>query len=84
MAKEHTSLPENSTPEIIFGMKVSSKLGNAIVRNKIRRRIRHLIQLIYKDLISPIKLKIIFIPKKGFNKFDFSLIYNTLNMRLIT
>lgn len=57
----------------MFGMKVSRKFSKkAVVRNKAKRRIRHLVQLLVKnpDLNTNNKA-IIVIPKKGFDTSNF-------------
>ena len=43
------STNQNDNNVFYFGMKVGKKLGNAVTRNKIKRRIRHLITLIAND-----------------------------------
>ncbi|XVN42112.1 MAG: ribonuclease P protein component [Candidatus Rickettsia vulgarisii] len=50
--KREASVPANQKSDnnmFHFGMKVGKKLGNAVVRNKIKRRIRHLITLIVNN-----------------------------------
>lgn len=65
--------PQNSdTCGITLGMKVNKKLGNAVVRNKIKRRIRHLINLISREINPESKLGLIVVPRKGFEKLLFS------------
>jgi ribonuclease P protein component len=77
------SLPKY-TDHISLGMKVSKKLGNAVIRNKIKRRIRHLIRIIpcYNSL--NINLALIFIPKKNFDKVEFATLVNTVSHMLNT
>jgi ribonuclease P protein component len=76
LAKNYSHIAENLHGEVSLGMKVSRKLGNAVIRNKIKRRIRHLLSLISKNLDQSSKLGLILIPKKGFEKLDFALIAN--------
>lgn len=62
---------------VFFGMKVSKKTGNAVVRNKTKRRIRHIIRLLTKAPDINIQgMGLIIIPKRGFEKIEFSLLLN--------
>jgi ribonuclease P protein component len=68
---------------IALGMKVSKKLGKAVIRNKIKRRIRHLVRIISKDLaITNSTLGMIIIPKKNFDKLEFSVLLDQLKKSL--
>ncbi len=58
--------------EIFFGMKVSKKMGDAVIRNKIKRRIRHLIRNIQNKITLDNSIGMIIIPKKGFDSVKFS------------
>lgn len=69
----------NATSYLYFGMKVSKKLGNAVVRNKIKRRIRHIIQIISK-MLENFKLGLIVIPYKDFHKVEFALLLSEFQM----
>lgn len=62
-----------------FGMKVGKKLGNAVVRNKIKRRIKHLIRLVFANKTTEFSLSIIFVPRKNFEKIQFNVILQQLN-----
>ena len=64
--------------ELALGMKVTRKLGNAVVRNKIKRRIRHLSRLISPNLAAG-RPSLVIIPKKGFNKVLFSTLLEEFN-----
>jgi ribonuclease P protein component len=55
-------------------MKVGRKLGNAVVRNKIKRRTRHLVRTIFKSTATDC-ISIIVVPKKGFDKIPFSSLF---------
>ncbi|CAK6506586.1 ribonuclease P protein component [Rickettsia helvetica] len=59
---------------VFLGIKVSKKLNKkAMVRNKIKRRIRHLIRIIVSDSsFKAIKFAMIIIPRKGFEEINFS------------
>ncbi len=61
-----------------LGMKVTKKIGNAVLRNKIKRRIRHC----FRELTKADKLKeksaLVIIPKKDFDKLEFSFILSEL------
>ncbi|OZG32301.1 ribonuclease P protein component [Rickettsia endosymbiont of Culicoides newsteadi] len=64
---------------LLFGIKAGRKLGNAVIRNKIKRRIRHLIRLLSKETqIKPNSWAIIIIPKKGFDQIDFATLLSEL------
>ncbi|WP_392506732.1 ribonuclease P protein component [Rickettsia sp. 2024-CO-Wats] len=72
-----TKLPEiflESKYNTFLGIKVSRKLNKkAVVRNKIKRRIRHLIRIIVSDpRFKAIKFAMIIIPRKGFEEINFS------------
>lgn len=58
----------------MLGMKVSRKFSKkAVIRNKAKRRIRHLTQLLVKDpQINTDNKSIIVIPKRGFENCNFS------------
>jgi ribonuclease P protein component len=80
MAKGLTELPRPSIKTIFLGMKVGRKLGSAVIRNKIKRRIRHLVQILSKDPSFPCdNTGIIIIPRKGFDKVLFSTLLSELN-----
>ena len=72
------------TDHVSLGMKVSKKLGNAVIRNKIKRRVRHLIRTIacYNSLNA--NLGLIFIPKKNFDKVAFTTLLNVVSHMLTT
>ncbi len=74
-----------------FGMKVGKKLSKAaVIRNKIKRRIRHLIRLLLntdkqlapqnflKKIIHSHNWGVIIIPRKGFEKFEFVNIFQEI------
>jgi len=64
---------------LLFGIKAGRKLGNAVIRNKIKRRIRHLIRLLSKETqIKPNIWAMIIIPKKGFDQIDFATLLSEL------
>ena len=49
LCKKSSEILYNSSNTLLFGMKVGRKLGNAVIRNKIKRRIRHLVRLLSKE-----------------------------------
>ncbi len=61
-----------------FGMKVSRKYSKkAVIRNKVKRRIRHIMSLLSNDTSIDIKNKsLIIIPKNGFDKTNFANLYD--------
>jgi ribonuclease P protein component len=62
----------SALPQMTLGMKVNKKLGNAVIRNKIKRRIRHLITIISKQIEPKLNLGLIVVPRKGFQKIKFA------------
>ncbi|MGX6960956.1 MAG: ribonuclease P protein component [Rickettsia endosymbiont of Pentastiridius leporinus] len=71
----------DSKSQFFLGIKVSRKLNKkAVIRNKIKRRVRHLTRLILNNPNLKIpKLAMIIIPRKGFDNVDFSLLYHDLS-----
>ena len=68
-------LPPTSQPDTFaFGMKVSRRFSKkAVIRNKVKRRIRHLVRIAADKLGDVIaNHSVIIIPKHGFNTTDFS------------
>ena len=66
---------------IFLGIKVSRKVGKANLRNKIKRRIKHLVRLIIKKL-KPNNYGMIFIPRKNLATAKFELLVNTIDKLL--
>lgn len=78
LSKNITSLPiqpqlENTT---FLGLKISRKFSKkAVVRNKARRRIKHLVNLLVQEGIVNLNQKaLIVIPKIGLEKVKFSIL----------
>ena len=71
----------NATSSFLFGMKVSRRFSKkAVVRNKVKRRIRHLVRMIANDLKPIAENKaLIIIPKIGFDKTNFAELHNDFN-----
>jgi len=67
-----TEIKKSDDKCLFFGQKVGKKLGNAVVRNKIKRRIRHLCRLMHHEHQVASNLSIIIIPKKNFENILFS------------
>ncbi|WP_250311130.1 ribonuclease P protein component [Rickettsia endosymbiont of Oedothorax gibbosus] len=64
---------------LLFGIKAGRKLGKAVIRNKIKRRIRHLVRLLSKETqIKPNNWAMIIIPKKGFDQIEFTTLLSEL------
>lgn len=84
IAKNFSAIPTTDSNTIFFGMKVGKKLGKAVTRNKIKRRIRHLIRLISKNQqLENNAIGIIIIPKKGFEKIEFKNLMDSLESLII-
>lgn len=62
----------NQSNSHFLGMKVSKKLGNAVVRNKIKRRIRHLFRLVIAEFGNSHSFTTLVIPKKNFATINFA------------
>lgn len=66
---------EQNKNTIFLGMKVSKKLAKkAVIRNKIKRRVKHLVRLVINHSNFKMNLAIIIIPRKGFDKINFSIL----------
>ncbi|WP_341751433.1 MULTISPECIES: ribonuclease P protein component [unclassified Candidatus Tisiphia] len=79
LCKKSSEILYNSSNTLLFGMKVGRKLGNAVIRNKIKRRIRHLVRLLSKE--SKFKQNswaMIVIPRKGFEQIEFATLLSEL------
>ncbi|WP_342278950.1 MULTISPECIES: ribonuclease P protein component [unclassified Candidatus Tisiphia] len=79
LCKKSSEILYNSSNTLLFGMKVGKKLGNAVIRNKIKRRIRHLVRLLSKE--SKFKQNswaMIVIPRKGFEQIEFATLFSEL------
>lgn len=64
---------------LLFGMKAGRKLGNAVIRNKIKRRIRHLVRLLSKEpQFKQNSWAMIVVPKKGFEQIEFATLLSEL------
>lgn len=77
--KKSSEILHNSSNTLLFGMKVGKKLGNAVIRNKIKRRIRHLVRLLSKE--SKFKQNswaMIVVPRKGFEQIEFATLLSEL------
>lgn len=79
LCKKSSEILYNSSNTLLSGMKVGKKLGNAVIRNKIKRRIRHLVRLLSKE--SKFKQNswaMIVIPRKGFEQIEFATLLSEL------
>ena len=65
--------PENGMERICrLGLVVSSKLGGAVARNRLKRRLREIFRL-HKAFLSP-SLDIVFMPKPGACELNFDVL----------
>ncbi len=76
----------NNNEHLKVGISVSKKLGNAVVRNKIKRQMRMMVQQVFdktqkKDFIIIVRNKYL---KDSFliNKKDLEYLYNKINKRM--
>lgn len=84
VARNFSQIPSNSPNTIFLGMKVNKKLGNAVTRNKIKRRIRHLIRSLSKNpRFSEGITSTIIVPRKGFEKVIFTSLTNEFEKILL-
>ncbi len=67
-------LTSPNSPSIHLGLKISKKLGKAVTRNKIRRRIKSIIHHATKILPSGLwkEKAFIIVPRKGFDLIKYS------------
>jgi len=72
ISKVFSPQEDNDSGQLFLGMKVSRKLSKkAVIRNKIKRRIRHIMRLILAEF-RPSARGLIVIPYKGFDEADFA------------
>jgi len=85
VARNFTSFEAPSDNSTFLGMKVSKKLSKkACVRNKIKRRIRHLMRLMLSNNdLTLSKTAIIFIPYKNFELVEFAKLSSELTRVLL-
>ena len=74
IAQNFSLIQTDSQNPTFLGMKVSKKISKkAYIRNKIKRRIRHLTRLMLKECdLNLSKVAIIFIPYKNFDLVEFA------------
>ena len=88
IAQNFSLIQSDSQNPTFLGMKVSKKISKkAYIRNKIKRRIRHLTRLMLKECdLNLSKVAIIFIPYKNFDLVEFaklSLEFNSVLQKTI-
>lgn len=73
LANDQFSTSPNS-PSLYLGLKISKKLGKAVTRNKIRRRIKSIIHHATKTLSTELwaNKAFIIVPRKGFDLIKYS------------
>jgi len=64
-------LPKEGQEHFRVGLSVGTRLGNAVVRNKIKRRIRHALMELDKENTFEPELDFIVIARKPVNEMDF-------------
>jgi ribonuclease P protein component len=57
---------------VFLGMKISKKIGNAVTRNKIRRRFKHLIRNLVKENTKFAGYRFLIIPKRSITSASYS------------
>ena len=74
IAQNFSLIQTDSQNPTFLGMKVSKKISKkAYIRNKLKRRIRHLTRLMLKERdLNLSKVAIIFIPYKNFDLVEFA------------
>lgn len=84
IAKNFEVKQNSAKTTLAIGIKVTKKLGKAHVRNKIKRRIRHIMRVIVtKNNLNLVNTGIIVVPKLGFDKIKFALLYKEFEQILI-
>ena len=66
-----------------YGISISSKIGNAVARNKVKRRIRACVHDITKNELKIDKKNIIIVARSGIENMSYQEIYKTMKMLLI-
>ena len=61
---------ENQQNHFRVGLSVSKKLGNAVTRNQIKRRIRHILQSVKGSLVEHVDFVVI--PRKGVETLEYA------------
>ena len=61
---------ENQQNHFRVGLSVSKKLGNAVTRNQIKRRIRHILQSVKGSLVEHVDFVVI--ARKGVESLDYA------------
>ncbi len=65
-----------------YGISISSKIGNAVTRNKVKRRIRACVHDITKNELKIDKKNIIIVARSGIENMSYEEIYNTMESLL--
>ena len=54
-----------------YGFSVSKKIGNAVTRNKVRRRLKNINQDLLKDLETEVNANLLFVAKKDIQNISY-------------
>lgn len=72
------SLPKSENDHYRVGLSVSKRLGNAVKRNEIKRRIRHSIRLLDQEWGIQPNFDLIIIARQPVSQMNFDQIYSSL------
>lgn len=70
-------------PYTRYGLSISSKIGNAVVRNKVKRRIRACIYNLAKEGIEINKKNVVFVARNGIENMSYQELYDNIKKMIV-